>query len=145
MNADPQSAESIRPSDPLMILAGIRQFGLAADGSDLRDLEAALLAERQAREAAETASIRSTEMMIESGNAMTEAEDRAEAAEASLAKAGAKIAELEAALRPFARAADIHHSGFSDEAYAKPVVTVGQLRRSRSVPSNIAKERDDDV
>lgn len=32
----------ISPSDPLMIIAGIRQFGLAADGSDLRDLEAAV-------------------------------------------------------------------------------------------------------
>ncbi|MCW5697396.1 MAG: hypothetical protein KIS96_11780 [Bauldia sp.] len=34
---------SISPSDPLAIIAGIRQFGLAADGSDLRDLEAAVV------------------------------------------------------------------------------------------------------
>lgn len=33
---------AISPSDPAMIIAGIRQFGLAADGSDLRELEAAL-------------------------------------------------------------------------------------------------------
>lgn len=30
------------PSDPLVILAGIKQFGLAPDGSDLRDLATAL-------------------------------------------------------------------------------------------------------
>ena len=35
---------AISPSDPATILAGIRQFGLAADGSDLRDLESALAA-----------------------------------------------------------------------------------------------------
>jgi hypothetical protein len=29
-------------TDPAVILAGIRQFGLASDGSDLRDLEAAI-------------------------------------------------------------------------------------------------------
>lgn len=34
--------ERISPSDPAFILAGIRQFGLAADGSDLRDLAAAI-------------------------------------------------------------------------------------------------------
>lgn len=33
---------TISPSDPRVIIAGIRQFGLAADGSDLRELEAAL-------------------------------------------------------------------------------------------------------
>ena len=33
---------TISPSDPFVILAGIKQFGLAADGSDLRDLTAAL-------------------------------------------------------------------------------------------------------
>lgn len=33
---------TIRPTDPKVIIAGIRQFGLAADGSDLRDLEAAI-------------------------------------------------------------------------------------------------------
>lgn len=32
----------ISPSDPMMILAGIKQFGLAPDGADLRDLEAAI-------------------------------------------------------------------------------------------------------
>lgn len=30
------------PSNPHTIIAGIRQFGLASDGSDLRDLEAAI-------------------------------------------------------------------------------------------------------
>jgi hypothetical protein len=34
--------DTIKPADPLTIIAGIRQFGLAADGSDLRDLEAAI-------------------------------------------------------------------------------------------------------
>ena len=29
-------------TDPYLILAGIRQFGLASDGSDLTDLEAAI-------------------------------------------------------------------------------------------------------
>jgi hypothetical protein len=33
---------TIRPSDWKTILAGIKKFGLAADGSDIRDLEAAL-------------------------------------------------------------------------------------------------------
>jgi hypothetical protein len=35
---------AVRPTDPLVIIAGIRQFGLAPDGSDLRDLESALRA-----------------------------------------------------------------------------------------------------
>ena len=35
------AAAVIRLSDPAVIIAGIRQFGLAPDGSDLRDLEAA--------------------------------------------------------------------------------------------------------
>lgn len=34
--------EAVSPSDPSVILAGIKQFGLASDGSDLRDLEAAI-------------------------------------------------------------------------------------------------------
>lgn len=34
--------QPVSPSDPQWIIAGIRQFGLAPDGSDLRDLEAAL-------------------------------------------------------------------------------------------------------
>lgn len=33
---------AISLTDPLTILAGIKQFGLAPDGSDLRDLEAAI-------------------------------------------------------------------------------------------------------
>jgi hypothetical protein len=33
----------VSPCDPRFIIAGIRQFGLAPDGSDLRDLEAALM------------------------------------------------------------------------------------------------------
>lgn len=33
---------TIAPRDPLTIIAGIRQFGLAPDGADLRDLEAAI-------------------------------------------------------------------------------------------------------
>lgn len=37
----PAGASPISPSDPSVIIAGIRRFGLAADGSDLRDLEAA--------------------------------------------------------------------------------------------------------
>jgi hypothetical protein len=35
-------ADTISPSDPLVILSGIKQFGLAADGSDLRDLTIAV-------------------------------------------------------------------------------------------------------
>lgn len=42
------SPDTIRPSDPLVILAGIRRFGLAPDGADLRDLEAALRASQPA-------------------------------------------------------------------------------------------------
>lgn len=38
----PGEGEPISVQDPKMILAGIRQFGLASDGSDLRDLEAAI-------------------------------------------------------------------------------------------------------
>lgn len=38
----PQDAETISLIDPRVIIAGIRQFGLAPDGSDLRDLEAAI-------------------------------------------------------------------------------------------------------
>lgn len=34
---------TVRPSDPLTIIAGIRKFGLAADGADLRDLETAIV------------------------------------------------------------------------------------------------------
>lgn len=34
--------DTIRLTDPAIIIAGIRQFGLAPDGSDLRDLEAAI-------------------------------------------------------------------------------------------------------
>lgn len=34
----------VEPADPHVILAGIKQFGLAADGADLRDLSAALTA-----------------------------------------------------------------------------------------------------
>lgn len=33
---------AVSPSDPMSILAGIKQFGLAPDGADLRDLEAAI-------------------------------------------------------------------------------------------------------
>lgn len=36
-------AQGLSASDPRVIIAGIRQFGLASDGSDLRDLEAALV------------------------------------------------------------------------------------------------------
>lgn len=36
------AASAISVQDPMMILAGIKQFGLAADGSDLRDLAAAI-------------------------------------------------------------------------------------------------------
>lgn len=39
----PARAAFISLTDPLTIIAGIKQFGLASDGSDLRDLEAALL------------------------------------------------------------------------------------------------------
>lgn len=39
----PQPADTaISVQDPLMLLAGIKQFGLAPDGSDLRDLQAAI-------------------------------------------------------------------------------------------------------
>lgn len=37
-----QDKQGLSPSDPRVIIAGIRQFGLASDGSDLRDLEAAI-------------------------------------------------------------------------------------------------------
>lgn len=38
----PVADVALSPSDPVLILAGIRQFGLAPDGTDLRDLETAL-------------------------------------------------------------------------------------------------------
>lgn len=45
MNQPPEPSESetdtIKLTDPRVTIAGIRQFGLAPDGSDLRDLEAA--------------------------------------------------------------------------------------------------------
>ncbi len=37
-----ENVQSISAQDPMVIIAGIRQFGLASDGSDLRDLTAAL-------------------------------------------------------------------------------------------------------
>lgn len=37
-----ETGQTVRPRDPSTILAGIRQFGLAADGADLRDLENAI-------------------------------------------------------------------------------------------------------
>ncbi|HEU4986839.1 MAG TPA: hypothetical protein VFT89_07220 [Rhizobiaceae bacterium] len=40
--------EALSPADPHTIIAGIRQFGLGPDGSDLRDLEAALSRSDQA-------------------------------------------------------------------------------------------------
>ncbi|RJO75460.1 MAG: hypothetical protein C4523_00060 [Myxococcales bacterium] len=49
-----EEGEAVSPSDALVILSGIKQFGLAADGSDLRDLTIAVsrlsrqLAEAQA-------------------------------------------------------------------------------------------------
>lgn len=46
-------SDTISPADPAVILAGIRQFGLAPDGSDLRDLAAAF-----ARRDAEIARLR---------------------------------------------------------------------------------------
>jgi hypothetical protein len=36
------TTDPLTPSDTKVIIAGIRQFGLAPDGSDLRDLEAAI-------------------------------------------------------------------------------------------------------
>lgn len=44
--ADDRLEQKISPSDPMIILTGIRQFGLAADGSDLRDLVATITALR---------------------------------------------------------------------------------------------------
>lgn len=45
--ASPARTEGVSPSDPFVILAGIKQFGLATDGSDLRDLHSALAASHQ--------------------------------------------------------------------------------------------------
>lgn len=42
----------IGASDPSVILAGIKQFGLAPDGSDLRDLATALASLREERDVA---------------------------------------------------------------------------------------------
>lgn len=44
-------AKTVRPRAPSVIIAGIRQFGLAPDGSDLRELESAF--ERQDRDHAD--------------------------------------------------------------------------------------------
>lgn len=46
----------VSPADPHWTIAGIRQFGLAADGSDLRDLDTAIM-RGFAREAAQRAEI----------------------------------------------------------------------------------------
>lgn len=46
---------TISPSDPRVTIAGIRQFGLASDGSDLRDLEYAFNRLSRAAEAASPA------------------------------------------------------------------------------------------
>lgn len=43
-SSEREAVVEVSPSDPCVIIAGIRQFGLAPDGSDLRDLEAALRA-----------------------------------------------------------------------------------------------------
>lgn len=42
----PDTLTATSPSDPALIIAGIRQFGLAPDGSDLRDLAFAITAVR---------------------------------------------------------------------------------------------------
>lgn len=52
--------------DPLVILAGIKRFGLAPDGSDLRDLEAAirrLIEQRNAAQAPRSSRTLGDQMM----------------------------------------------------------------------------------
>lgn len=49
---------TISVQDPAIIIAGIRQFGLAPDGTDLRDLEAALVRKPQITEAEVRAMLR---------------------------------------------------------------------------------------
>lgn len=49
MSDEPEAA--ISPSDPYIIIAGIKQFGLAPDGSDLQDLIRAFDRQRASVEA----------------------------------------------------------------------------------------------
>lgn len=46
---------TISPSDPFVILAGIHRFGLAADGADLRDLDATIARLTRERDEAQVA------------------------------------------------------------------------------------------
>lgn len=52
---------------------------------------------------------------------------------AELTALTAKVALLTEALKPFAELADKHHSGFTDDAFAIPLVTVGHLRAARAL------------
>jgi len=79
--------EPISAQDPMLIIAGIKQFGLASDGSDLRDLQA-VVAALQGRLAACEASLRLERCAGDLNETSSdEWRSRAEAAEARLAEA----------------------------------------------------------
>lgn len=89
-------AERVTPSDPSVVIAGIRQFGLASDGADLRDLEMAIQALRTANEEAEV----DTNWLRWSAKHW---QDKADAAEAETARLKAAFRE-----RPCPRPANNH-------------------------------------
>lgn len=69
----PQERGTISLTDPDIILAGIKQFGLAPDGSDLRDLSAAiarLKAAPQERGEWRVVPVEATETMRDAGDAV---------------------------------------------------------------------------
>ena len=84
--------EPVTTTNPRLILAGIKQFGLAADGADIRDLDAAV--ERLQRElhTMQTAGI--IEVAVRNSNVaeyMNHWEARATAAEADRVEVAARI------------------------------------------------------
>lgn len=130
--------QPVSPSDPQWIIAGIRQFGLAPDGSDLRDLEAALArSEPELR-----AEIVSLQAEVERLTPLAVAYDYLEAPDAVDWKArvealSAEVGKLTEALKPFAREAEYWHGnapihidlGCSESREAE--FTPADLRRAR--------------
>ena len=107
----------VSPTDPAVILAGIRQFGLAADGSDIRDLVAAIERLTARAEQAERERDRLVEdrarfpdrpddvgRMIEAriGNLKIGKEEAERIARESMTKSAAEIERLQATLRNIA-------------------------------------------
>jgi hypothetical protein len=145
LTVDPQSAEPVAPEWVRLD----REYGdrgfwttAAATEASQKYVRADLFdAERQAREAAERGKDEAIAVMKRAVDAMTEANNLLADSEASLAEA--RIAELEAALRPVGEIAD----GYDTDGEGHPIddgklvpVGLGLFRRARSVLSSINKE-----